>query len=377
MMRVLIDVDLILEALLNRSGFVADAEEAYEMLQSQRIRGYVSELGLDKIYSVTSKLGSSESAEEIVAAIKQEVGTYPVDSTLVQQARSLNIRDFESAVEVACATAMGIGAILTQDPQVFAGADLPVLQVCDLWQRQNLERILKKDASPVLLVGELLELQRLEELLEKYMERFREKEFPEEALDDGSRYLDLSHARQNFDAHFMALLELGNPKTYSRYAFINRNLRQFNLADSDGAASILNEVYLRGVQVIEQGGYINNPFSWIKAAAFNVIRAKSRQQRRLQLCSDRLLSLVEPTVSALELEFGYNELQALRMALKQLDSSERIILHLRYVQELSWTEVSEQLACEGEEIRSCKALRKRGERILQRLRHLYHDFLSK
>jgi predicted RNA-binding Zn-ribbon protein involved in translation (DUF1610 family)/predicted nucleic acid-binding protein len=143
MIRVLVDADLILEVLLNRSGFVADAEEAFEMLQSQRIQGYVSELGLKKINLVLSQLEGSEVAEEIVAAIEDVVKACPVDFTLAQQARSLNIRDFESAVEVVCATAMSIGAIVTSDPQDFAGADLPVLQVGDLWQRQNLEAMLR------------------------------------------------------------------------------------------------------------------------------------------------------------------------------------------------------------------------------------------
>jgi predicted nucleic acid-binding protein len=231
MIRVLVDADLLLEVLLNRSGFVADAEEAFEILQSQRFQGYVSELGLEKIHSVLSKLEGSDVAEEIVAAIEETVETCCVNSTLVQQARSLNIRDFESAVEVVCATATNIGAILTSDPQAFAGADLPVLQVCDLWQRQHLERMLQKDVSPVLLVGDLLDLQRLEELLETGQDCLRqiEKPSPTEPLDNDSQHLDFSRERQNFDAQFRMLLEQENSEARLMFFYVRHPLSQFHL----------------------------------------------------------------------------------------------------------------------------------------------------
>jgi predicted nucleic acid-binding protein len=166
MIRVLVDADLILEVLLNRSSFVAEAEKAFEMLQQKWIQGYVSQLGLEKINSALSKLEDSQTAQEIVVSIERVVKTCYVDLKLMQQARSLNITDFESAVEVACATATNIGAILTSDPQVFVGSDLPILQVSDLCQRQDLERMLQRNGSPVLIVGNLPDFPPLQELSE-------------------------------------------------------------------------------------------------------------------------------------------------------------------------------------------------------------------
>ncbi|MBP0034082.1 MAG: hypothetical protein J7524_13070 [Roseofilum sp. Belize BBD 4] len=49
MIKVMVDADLILEAFLNRESFVADAEEAVELLQSHGIEGYISEIGFKSL----------------------------------------------------------------------------------------------------------------------------------------------------------------------------------------------------------------------------------------------------------------------------------------------------------------------------------------
>lgn len=144
MLQVLVDADTVLEALLNRSRFVIASEKLAELLQSRQIRGYVSELGLAKIFSVVSRLRNSETAEEVVSEICRTLSLCPISPDLLQQARSLNIEDFESAVEVACAIAQKLGAIVTHKPHDFEGAaDLVVLSVNDLLQRQHLQDFLE------------------------------------------------------------------------------------------------------------------------------------------------------------------------------------------------------------------------------------------
>jgi predicted nucleic acid-binding protein len=152
MLQVLVDADMVLEALLNRSRFVADSEALVEIVQTRKIQGYICELGLEKIYSVASRLENSLAAEEVVCGIQAMMRRCPVDANLLQQARSLNIQDFESAVEVACAIAFKLGAIVTQKPEDFAGADLSVLSVNDLLERQRWQELLESSHSPILLV---------------------------------------------------------------------------------------------------------------------------------------------------------------------------------------------------------------------------------
>lgn len=163
MLQVLVDADMVLEALLNRSRFVADSEALVKIVQTQKIQAYICELGLEKIYSVASRLENSLAAEEVVCGIQAMMLLCPVDANLVQQARSLNIQDVESAVEVACAIAFKLGAIVTQKPEDFAGADLSVLSVNDLSERQRWQELLESSHSPVLLVDNSLSFKNLPE----------------------------------------------------------------------------------------------------------------------------------------------------------------------------------------------------------------------
>ncbi|MEM8780897.1 MAG: PIN domain-containing protein [Cyanobacteria bacterium P01_G01_bin.49] len=212
-MKIFFDADLILETLLNRSGLVENVEDIFEILQGEQVQGYVSELGLEKIHSIAKRLGDPETADTLISRIKELIKISPVDSTLLRKARSLSFVDFESAVEVVCATQMNIGAIVTCNPRCFDGSGLPTLQVSDLWKRQYLERILQKDASSVLLVGELLDIQRLEKLLEKSSKCLRDVEISNENR-------QLSDTRQNFDAQFKSYLNSENCESLSIFRFI-------------------------------------------------------------------------------------------------------------------------------------------------------------
>ena len=156
MMKIMVDADMVLEALLNRSGFPAYFEDLWDLVPEQ-IQGYISEPGLEKIRIFARNLN----ADEVISDIEADLSICSIDSHLLQQARLLDIRDFESAVEVACAITRNIGAIVTQEPQNFVGSDLPVLSVGDLLKRQSLETSLKKNTSPVLLVNDCLESQHL------------------------------------------------------------------------------------------------------------------------------------------------------------------------------------------------------------------------
>lgn len=119
MMQIMVDTDLILEALLNRSCFAADAEKAFEVIQSGFVSGKITQLGLEKIYSVVSKQIGHERATIVVVEIQQFLDVCLVDDIMIGQARLLNLKDPESAIEVACASSEGNEAIVTLCPKIL------------------------------------------------------------------------------------------------------------------------------------------------------------------------------------------------------------------------------------------------------------------
>jgi len=138
-MKVLVDADLILEALLNRENLAEDAQQLWEMLESRQIQGYITELGVEKIRLYASKFNCVE-AEEAISDIQEIILICVVDKIILEKARSSNLIDFDSAVEETCAINENIGAIVTQNPHDFSGTDLAVLSVYELLERYFLAK---------------------------------------------------------------------------------------------------------------------------------------------------------------------------------------------------------------------------------------------
>ena len=131
-MQVLIDADLVLERLLNRSGFVEEAKILWEMISVRQIQGHITKIGLEKIRIFSTELKDKENAEAVVSKLQEKIRICPVNECLLKKARSLNLIDFESAVEVACAIDMKLGVIVSQTPQNFLGTPLRILPVWKL-----------------------------------------------------------------------------------------------------------------------------------------------------------------------------------------------------------------------------------------------------
>lgn len=135
-MRVLVDANVILEIFVNRNGFGEEAEEFLtEMAQSQQTEVYATEQCLDKVRFCLSRLDSQSAskADFMVRELLHE-RIIPVDLSMLDRARSFEITNFESAVEVACAIDRNLDLVVTQNPQSFVGATLPIFSVGELGQ---------------------------------------------------------------------------------------------------------------------------------------------------------------------------------------------------------------------------------------------------
>ncbi|MBD0262829.1 MAG: hypothetical protein ICV78_08900 [Tolypothrix sp. Co-bin9] len=144
MIRILVDADLILEALINRTEFVANVRELLDRVHPS-IQMYVTDVGWQKIYDYASRFRSSKIAEIVVDWLQDKIQICSVDQTILQQARSSPLRDFESAVELVCASYQELDAIVTHKHNDFAEASNKfwIWSVADLRLRANLENQLQ------------------------------------------------------------------------------------------------------------------------------------------------------------------------------------------------------------------------------------------
>ncbi|PAX59638.1 PIN domain-containing protein [Brunnivagina elsteri] len=144
MIGILVDADLILEALMNRNHLVGDISELLERV-NPHIKMYITDIGWEKIYTYASRLQSTNVAQAVIDWLKDKITICTVDRDMLQFARSLPIQDFESAVEFACASFQELSAIVTHRDEDFINAPNKfwIWSVAELRLRSSLENQLQ------------------------------------------------------------------------------------------------------------------------------------------------------------------------------------------------------------------------------------------
>ena len=131
-MKILIDADLILELLINRSKVVKDAEVIWKLAESHHIEGFVTNAGLEKIYFYCRELTDETLADGIVESLEKVLSSCSIDQNIIRKATSSQLKDFESAIEFICAKSMGFDGVVTHCLHNFSGSDSSVWSVHEL-----------------------------------------------------------------------------------------------------------------------------------------------------------------------------------------------------------------------------------------------------
>lgn len=133
--KVLLDADILEEAVLNRGGFIEDAEALLtKALNSDLICLYIAERGLNRL---------ALNYDDDTANYFRHLFDGRIISTsasIQEEARRLNFADYESAIEHVCATELNLDAIVTLNPSNFSESSASIWTVADLEQRILLEK---------------------------------------------------------------------------------------------------------------------------------------------------------------------------------------------------------------------------------------------
>jgi predicted nucleic acid-binding protein len=134
--RVLIDTNIVLDYLLEREPFLQDAEGLFQAIGSEQVVGYVTATTLTDIFYIARRQTQSvERARQVVSITLTVMEICPVDRTVLEVALTSGLRDFEDAVQIACASTQNLDGIVTRDIQDFSNATIPVLSVSQLLEQ--------------------------------------------------------------------------------------------------------------------------------------------------------------------------------------------------------------------------------------------------
>jgi predicted nucleic acid-binding protein len=135
-MRILFDTNVLLDALLAREPFVEDAASLLEAIESGQIEGFMSATTVTDVhYLVGRQTRNPETAITAVTRLLELMEICTVDRNVLEQAIALEFPDFEDAVQVACAMALDLDAIVTRDVDGFRDSHISALSPRELRNR--------------------------------------------------------------------------------------------------------------------------------------------------------------------------------------------------------------------------------------------------
>ncbi len=125
MTRVLVDTNIVLDALTGRKPFCKNAEKIFLLAAEEKIQGYITASSVTDIYYLVRKNLFEQKARQALHNLFQLVMVIDVRGKDCEQALEFPIEDYEDALIATCAARAKIDYLVTRD-EAFLNAPSPV-----------------------------------------------------------------------------------------------------------------------------------------------------------------------------------------------------------------------------------------------------------
>ena len=123
-MKVLLDINVVLDLLLEREPFVSYAKEIFVLIENGDVEGYLCANSVTTLHYLIGKSKNKQEADEIIAALLLLFDVAPVDKHILLEATHTNGIDYEDSVIYTSALYHGIDKIVTRDKKGFRHAQV-------------------------------------------------------------------------------------------------------------------------------------------------------------------------------------------------------------------------------------------------------------
>jgi len=123
----LLDTNVLLDAVLVRAPWAASAVRLLALCGHGQVRGLLSVHAIATVYYVVAKSLGAPGARAVVAELVELLTIVELGDDDVRYALTLPIRDFEDALHVAAARRAGASHIITRNDRDFRGGTIPIL----------------------------------------------------------------------------------------------------------------------------------------------------------------------------------------------------------------------------------------------------------
>ena len=139
MRRVLFDINVILDVLLDRKPYADASAAAWVAIETGVAEGLIAAHAVTTIHDLVRKELGAAKARRIISALLRVFSIATVDAAVIQEALQLSFSDFEDAVTAAAARFAGCQCIVTREPKGFRGSPVRSLTpeaVTPLWGKE-------------------------------------------------------------------------------------------------------------------------------------------------------------------------------------------------------------------------------------------------
>jgi predicted nucleic acid-binding protein len=128
---IFVDSDIILDLILGRQPFVAEAKRLFSLAETGKVTAHTSPVVFANIFYVLRKQYSAETIKTNLRNLRQLIAVIPVDESTVDKAFSSPFTDFEDALQYHAAHDNGMSAIITRNINDYRSGTIPVMTAGD------------------------------------------------------------------------------------------------------------------------------------------------------------------------------------------------------------------------------------------------------
>ena len=118
-MRILFDVNVVLDVLLDRAEWVAESAALLDLAERGKVNGYVAGHTVTTVHYIVARTAGRRKAVTAVTDLLRILHVVPIAEADFAQALALGFADFEDAVQAAAALKIGADYVATRNVSDF------------------------------------------------------------------------------------------------------------------------------------------------------------------------------------------------------------------------------------------------------------------
>ena len=125
-MRVLVDTNVVLDVVLARKSWVAEATDLLDRIARRELEGFVAAHAVTTVFYVIERERDRRTALTAIGDLLSVVEVAEVGSGDFQRALTFGLRDFEDAVQAAACLRVGADFLVTRNAKDYKGSPVSV-----------------------------------------------------------------------------------------------------------------------------------------------------------------------------------------------------------------------------------------------------------